>query len=296
MSLRDIALALFVVFLWSANMIAIKLAVFETAPLTALTIRFIIAAAVFAPFIKWPGRKAALTILQVGLLSGFCHQGFLFMSQKYMPAGLSSILMLGQVIVSTWLGWLVLKEKISWRTGIGISFGLLGIISMYGVQSVGHATILGFWLIMCSNVSIAVAFMVMKRMSSVTPATFLCLFHAAALPFIFTTSLVIDAGSWARLDQINWWMMSGVLFFQVGLVSLSHYWWQRILSRNPLSLVAPFTLLMPVLSVVMAVLFLQEVLTLRIVLSGLVVLLGVGIILIRPQKRKTPIPFVTYDI
>lgn len=289
MTFRDILLALTVILIWAGNVIAIKLAVEEIAPLTALAIRFGLTALVFLPFARWPGKQAFFTLFQIALLMGLLHQGLLFLGMNYLPAGTTSILLQSQVIFSALIGWLVFKEVIRWRTWTGIALGVAGLVLMFGIDNEdGH--VIGFWLLLASTFTLAFAYMRMKQLAPVKPATFLFAINGLAVPFVLAASLVADAPSWTMLDQANWLILGGVFAFQIFLVGLSHILWQGLLSRNPMSLVIPFTLLLPVFGVALAVLLLGEDLTLRMLGGGALTMAGVGIIIMRNAQKSKSLP------
>lgn len=295
MPVRDIILALLVVFLWAVNLIAVKLAVHETAPMTALALRFGLTATVFLPFVKWPDKKTMLHLLRVSLFLGFAHQGFLFLGLQNMPAGLSSILLQSQVIFTAVMGVFVFGEKIGWRTGTGIFLGFAGIVSIYGIDYEG-VTIHGFWLIILSALSIGIAYIYQKKLPPVYPATFIFAVHGGSFPFIFGTSLFLDAGSWIALPSKDWLILGSVFAFQALIVSVTHVVWQKLLARNPVSLLTPMILLLPVFTVTMGVLFLNEIITARILLGGLLVVSGVGIVIVRRVQKKQPLEPVATEI
>ena len=62
--------------------------------------------------------------------------------------------------------------------------------------------------------------------------------------------------------------------------------WYTLVHRHPVSMVAPFLLLMPVFSVIGGVLFLGETLTGQILLGGAIVIAGVTFILIEGRVAR----------
>lgn len=288
MSLRDIALALLVIVIWAGNVIAIKLAVAETAPLTALALRFGLTGLVFAPFARGLTRATVMHLLSIAMLMGFLHQGLLFLGMAYLPAGITSILLQSQVIFAALIGIFIFREKTGWRTWTGIALGVAGIAIMVGAGAQGQdsAYIHGFLILIASTLALAFAYMRMKQLPPVAPMAFLFGINGLAFPPILIASFVMDAHSWTTLGDADWLVLGAVFAFQIVFVGLSHILWQRLLARNPISLVTPFVLLLPVLGVAMAIVMLGESLTMAMVAGAVVTMLGVTIIVMRQGQKK----------
>ncbi|MEC7028733.1 MAG: EamA family transporter [Pseudomonadota bacterium] len=289
MNFKDIALALLVIVIWAGNIIAIKYAVMELPPLTAITLRFGLTALAFLPFARWPGKDLAKHLLIIAIFMGFLHQGLLFLGMAQLSAGLSAIFLQSQVIFSTILGVIFFKEVIGWRSIAGLIMGILGICFIYGDSTAGFSAT-GFWMLMASTLALAYAYMMMKKLPPVKPATFLCLMNGLAFPFVLIAAALMERDQWSTVPNADWTLLTEVFIYQIFLVGLSHIIWQKLLTRNDMGLVTPFTLLLPICGVSMAVLFLDEVVSMRMIIGGSIAILGVGIIVLRRAQKKTSLP------
>lgn len=289
MNFKDIALALLVIVIWAGNIIAIKYAVMELPPLTAITLRFGLTALAFLPFARWPGKDLAKNLLIIAIFMGFLHQGLLFLGMAQLSAGLSAIFLQSQVIFSTILGVIFFKEVIGWRSIAGLIMGILGICFIYGDSTAGFSAT-GFWMLMASTLALAYAYMMMKKLPPVKPATFLCLMNGLAFPFVLIAAALMERDQWSAVPNADWTLLTEVFIYQIFLVGLSHIIWQKLLTRNDMGLVTPFTLLLPICGVSMAVLFLDEVVSMRMIIGGSIAILGVGIIVLRRAQKKTSLP------
>ena len=295
MPLRDIFLALLVVVIWAANIIAIKLALAEAAPMTVLALRLGLTGLVFLPFARGLTKATALHLAQIALLMGVAHQSLLFLGMVYVPAGITTVLLQTQVIFAALLGIFVFRENAGWRTWTGIGLGLAGVTVMF---TAGHAPFhtaegrsfaIGFVVLMFSALTIALAYMRMKQLPKVPPGAFLFGINAFAAAPVAAFAWIWEQDGLAQLPDADWTLLSGVFAFQIVLVSLSHIIWQRLLARNPLSMVTPFVLLLPLFGVGMAVAFLGENVTGAMAAGGLLTMAGVGIIILRTaQKNRVP--------
>ncbi len=294
MPLRDILLALFVVILWAANIIAIKLALAEAGPMTVLALRLGLTGLVFAPFARGLTKSTAMHLAQIALLMGVAHQSLLFLGMVYVPAGITTILLQTQVIFAALLGIFVFREQPGWRTWAGIGLGLAGVIVML---TAGHAPfasaegrqfVTGFVILMFSALTIALAYMRIKQLPKVAPGTFLFGINAFAAPPVMLFALLWEPESLAALPSADWMVLGGVFLFQIVLISLSHIIWQGLLARNPLSLVTAFVLLLPLFGVGMAIAFLGESLTGSMIAGGILTMLGVAIVIVRGAQKNRP--------
>lgn len=287
MPLKTVLLALFVVAIWGANIVAIRAGVLEMAALTFLALRFSFTFLTFLPFARWPGKEQALILLQVGVLMGVLHQGFLYAGLPLIDAGTMSILLQIQVIFVTLLGWLFLGETIRWRTWTGIALGMTGVAVLLGGPSL-EGSLLGFAYGILSALFIALCYMRMKALKGIHPLTFIAGMNlSSAVPMILI-SYFVSPESWHGMMDHDWKMLGGILAFQVIVLSITHIIWQKLLAHNPVSMVAPWTLLMPLFGVGFAALLLGEPITPPIILGGLLTIAGVGIITVRRIQKGVP--------
>ncbi|HEY8190437.1 MAG TPA: DMT family transporter [Micavibrio sp.] len=288
MRFRDILLALVVILLWSGNFVAIKIGVAELSPLVLLTLRFTLTALVFLPFVKWPGWKKFRMLAEISLYLCVIHQGLLFMAMPMLDGSTASILLQSQILFATLLGWVMLKETISWRTATGLGLGFLGLFVTLGAPDLEH-NIAGFVMALLSALAIAFSYIRMRQLKDIHPSTFIAMTMGIAAPFVFILSLFLSPEGWHHLPDADWAKAGGVLAYQVLLVSVSHIIWQSLLTRNKVATVASFVLLMPPLSILLCALFLGETIGLALVGGGALVLAGVAIITLRKAQKKQPI-------
>jgi drug/metabolite transporter (DMT)-like permease len=121
------------VLLWSTGFIGARLTGPYAEPLSFLSIRFAIVAALLASAglimgARWPGRRMALHCMVAGALMHGGYLGFVFWSiWKGMPAGVSALIVGLQPLVTALLAGMFLGERISPRHWAGLFIGLAGI-------------------------------------------------------------------------------------------------------------------------------------------------------------------------
>jgi O-acetylserine/cysteine efflux transporter len=107
-----------------------------------------------------------------------------------------------------------------------------------------------------------------------------------AAPTLLLASLLFEHGQLAALanaDAAGW---SALLFTAIGASLVGHnaYFW--LLQRYEVSLIAPLSLLSPILGVVFGIWLLDEPLTARLVIGALIAFAGVAVIAVR---SRTPV-------
>lgn len=289
MSLKTIAATLLVIIIWGSNFSVIKGAVSEIPPLVFLAMRFTVAALCFLPFVEWktfwPNLK---NFFIIGLFLGILHQGTLFAGLSMTEAGLMSILLQSQVIMSTLIGWFFFKEIIKWRTWTGIALGFVGIAVLILPNLNGSSAVLSYVLGLASALSIALAYLRMKSLSKVHPVNFIVGINITVLPIVWLMAFTMESNEWmSSINSLQWNIILPALAFQVIALSFSHMMWQRLLSNNPISQIVPWCLLIPVVGVACGTLFLGETITTGILVGGGLTIFGVGIITFRSIKKKS---------
>ncbi len=284
LSAKNFALLFLIIVLWAGNVIAIKIAVTELPPMTALTLRFVLAGLLFLPFVKWPNAKTFWTIVQISILMNVLHIGLLFIALRQLDAASVSVLLQTQVIFATVLGCLFFKETIRWRTWTGIALASVGVIVMLGEPDLARHP-QSVVIMLASTFALSLSYVKMKHLQSVHPATYVCLICLIAAPFAFGASLVADAHSWVELPSANWHKLGPVLAFQAVLVSLTHIWWQRLMHVGDVGKITAYTLLIPFFAVLMSVAFLGEHIAWPMIAGGIVTMAGVGLITLRRIQK-----------
>ncbi len=285
MAAKSFLLALFVVFIWGVNFVVIKIGVGHIPPIALLAIRYFFSGLIFLPFLKWSEwTKAKWCILQ-GIFLGVLHQGTLFYALTSMPAGLISIILQGGIILVTIMGAFIFKEHIGWRTYVGIATGLLGIAILIGIPTEG-TTALGFAIALASTFFVSFTYIIMKKIGTINPATYIVLMSLPVSPIIIAMSFFMEGTDWISKEiDYDWVIIGFVIFFEVFVLSLSHMIWQNLMVKEPISKMVPLTLLIPVFGLLASVLVFQEIVTLTTLLGGGLTILGVGIITFRRMKN-----------
>ena len=283
-SRNDLLLGLLVVFIWAANIVAIRAFVGELEPITALAMRFGCTALVFLPFIKWPERSKIWHVAQISLLLCVLHQSTLFWGLGRLEASVTSILIQTQVIFSVILGVLVFREAIGWRTIVGVVTGIAGVVVLMGLPE-EPPPVDGAVSILLSALFVAMAYARMKGLEGVTPVSYIGLLHVVSAPIVIAMAFAMEAPLEADWSAMNWPLIAGIVAFQVFGLGFSHMLWQTLMNRNDMGVLPALCMLIPVFAVALSYVFLGERVDLVMLAGGGITIAGVAVIMLRQFQK-----------
>lgn len=299
MTTRHSLLAAFVAVLWGLNFVAIDLGLHangrDVPPLLFVAMRFLLVVFPWILFIRKPDVSWA-AIIGVGLFMSAGQFGLLYLSMALgMPAGLASLVLQAQVLLTVLLAALFLGERPSPRQLAGVVLGVAG-LAIVAVGRSSVAPLLPFIIVLGAALSWA-AGNVIARKAKAASGLGLVVWSGAVVPLpLIALSLVIDgpdAIAATVLDLQAGTVLSAI--YTAVFASLVGYGiWNWLLAKYPPSAVVPFTLLVPVVGMSAAWLALQEVPSVTELAGGLLLLGGVATAVLNksggPPKPKRPGP------
>jgi len=275
---RHIALALLVVAIWGFNFVVIKLSVEALPPILAAGLRFV-AAALPAVFFVRPPKARWWLVVGFGLSWGFALYGFLNLAIAWgMSAGLSSLVLQTQAFFTMALAFLLLGERPSGFQIVGalIAFAGIGVIAL---ERLAATALLPLVMTLLAAVSWGLANVLTKKAGRVNALAF-TVWGALAAPLpLIGLSLLIEGPDAIRTALLDFsWSDAGLIaFLAYPATLLGGAIWSWLLGRHPASVVAPFTLLVPITGLLSGYLVLGETITpveiggAALVIAGLVV-------------------------
>ncbi|WP_086665668.1 EamA family transporter [Lentzea kentuckyensis] len=274
MSPRHVLLAVLVAAIWGFNFVVLKIGLDEFPPILFSALRFLAAA---VPAIFFVGRPSVAWkwVIAVGLVLGVAKFSFLFIGLKVgMPAGLSSLVLQSQVIFTTVFAAAVLRErpKPVQITGIALAVAGIGVIAWdYGLSS----PLLGFLLLVGAGACWGVSNVLMRYARPADTLRFMVWVSAVAVLPLFGLALLTEDVS--ALGRLNWAGAGAVGYVAWISTLLGFAIWGFLLRQYESSVVAPFSLLVPVFGMFSAWAFLGEDLSVLQAAAGGIVLLGLAI-------------------
>jgi O-acetylserine/cysteine efflux transporter len=290
MPIRHILLALLVVAIWGFNFVVIKLSVEALPPVLAAALRFFFAAFPLVFFVRRPKAHWTL-VVGFGLSFGFALYAFLNLALAWgMPAGLSSLVLQCQAFFTMALAFFLLGERPSRFQIVGamVAFGGIGVIAL---ERLGGAGIVPLLMTLLAALSWGLANIITRKASPRDALSFTvwgCL--AAPLPLLALSLLVEGPGAiMGALAGFDTSDAALIAFLSYPATLLGGAIWSWLLGRHPASVVAPFTLLVPITGLVSGNLILGETITPVEIAGGVLVIAGLIVTLVRRKPVEAPL-------
>ena len=283
MPLRDIALALGVVLVWGVNFVAIKWGVDEVPPFLLTALRYLGCAlpAVFfirPPKVGWP------LLVAYGMTVGVLQFGFLFTAMRLgMPAGLASLVMQMQVFITMALAISVLGDRPAPVQLGGAAVALIG-LGTIAAEHVGGAVLVPLLLTLVAAGFWAVSNIITKRAGQIDMLAFVVWGSLVPPLPMLALSLVFEGPqALTGLLSISPRAIFSILFIAYGSTLVGYGAWAVLLGRHKASLIAPFSLLVPVVGFAAAFVFLGEQVTSLEVAGSLLIFAGLVLNVFGPR-------------
>lgn len=126
------------VLLWSTGFIGARYGLPHIEPFHLLLLRMLMTLVVFGGLIlvfraSWPTPRQALHQMVAGALVHGCYLGGVFAAIKWqLPAGVTSILVGLQPVLTAVLAWALWRQRLGGRQWLGLLLGLLGVMLVLG--------------------------------------------------------------------------------------------------------------------------------------------------------------------
>ncbi|MGF7077943.1 EamA family transporter [Mucilaginibacter sp. UYCu711] len=127
--------------IWGTTYLAIRIGIESMPPFIMASLRYLIAATLMLAFVQIKGTpvfdKTVINNLMLGSFMQTCGQGAVFWAEKYVPSGLTAVL------ISTAPIWYIIADRRNWRdyfrsklTLFSIALGLAGVLILFKNQTI----------------------------------------------------------------------------------------------------------------------------------------------------------------
>ncbi|RKQ70603.1 DMT family transporter [Oceanibaculum indicum] len=287
MSLRDIALIIFVMAVWGANFGVSKLGLQELPPLLLVGLRFALTALFLVPFTRLP-RDKMLPVLLLSTTLGLLHFALMFTGLQKVDASTAAIAVQIQVPFSALLAAIFFKDKLGWRRALGMALAIAGVVLLAGEPQTS-SNILYLGMILTASMIWAVSAIQMKQLSDLDTLTLNGWMGLFAAPQLLVGSWLLEDGQVEAIASAGWQGWGAVAFMAVAVTIIGYGIWMQMLRRYQVNQVMPFTLLAPMFGVLAGVIMLGESLSLLKLAGGALTILGVAIITVRRPQQAQPV-------
>lgn len=292
---RDFLLLFAICFVWGINFVVAKWSLsgtpqivpgFEGAPpLFFAFMRFALLYAFLAPWLL-PLPRKIMPVVWASLTMGAAQFAFLFIGLRYATPSAIAIVVQLAVPFTTILSIVFLKERVRWIRGGGMALAFAG-ASLVVLKPAEFTFTAGLLFGVAAAFMAAAGSIFVKRVD-LKPIPLQAWMGLISFPPLLIASLVFEREQLSQTIAGGWIFLLALLF-TVLLVNVfahgSFYW---LLKRYDASLVAPLTLMGPLIGVISGVVLLGDPVTWQLVLGGALAIAGVATVAARRAKTVQP--------
>jgi drug/metabolite transporter (DMT)-like permease len=229
-----------------------------------------------------PKREEWLYFALLGFLGIAFHQWLQSTALTTSRASTTAWIIATTPVFMALLGWLVLKERLTWLQSGGIllaAAGVILVVSNGDIASLGLGNFgePGDILVLISALNWAVFSALSRRGLQSHPAARM-MFYVMSLGWLFTSFLFFSSPNLEEIPHLtlNGWL--GVAFLGIFCSGLAYIAWYDALQAMPAAQLGAFLYFEPLVTVVVAAVILAEPVTWVTLLGGGIILLGVWLV------------------
>jgi O-acetylserine/cysteine efflux transporter len=273
----DILMGVTVALVWGMGLVFAKAAIAHFPPILLMALRFSVTALALVWFTR-PPRGHFVALFWITLISAAIQYSLTFTGLKGLDASVTALVVQLEVPFLTLIGALALGEKTTWRKWVGIAMAFVGVAWISGEPQVATAWV-SVLMVVAGTFTWAVGQAMIRRLENIDGLTITAWVAVMATPQLYFMSWLFEDGQIEALKTAAPVVWLAAVYLGLIMTALGYGLWYSLVRRNPVSLVAPFLLLLPVFGVIGGVVFLGESLTGNALTGGAIVLAGVAFIL-----------------
>lgn len=278
MPAKHLLLVFLVIIIWGINFAFMKLGLSEVSPLALCSLRFLLASVPMIFFVK-PPNIPFKTLLSYGFFMFGLQFSLVFMGMHLgMTPGMTSLIMQIQVFFSMFFAVILFGEqpRASQILGALVSFSGIGLVAFHLDQSITFA---GFLCILGASASWGIGNLLAKKMKTVNLISVIVWSSFIVCLPMFAIALLVEGPQSfvAAYDNITWKGAGSLMYIVYISTWLGYGVWNWLLGQYPVSVIVPFTLLVPVVGIISSIVAFGEPFQLWKLIAGLLVISGLCI-------------------
>jgi O-acetylserine/cysteine efflux transporter len=288
MALRDVGLAVLVQAIWGIGLTLMKPSMAAFPPVLFIAMVYALIALLFTP-ITAKSKTPFWHMMLIAAFGGSVQSALLAVGLKLIEASTVNLLLQLTVPFAILLSWAVRIDKPDWRNGIGSFVALAGVGVVIGTPQ-GASSWIGVTTVTVCALSWAGAQILIRLFCKDSGLVLYTAMARHAWPQALIASLILER------DQLGW-LARATIGDWIGFVGIAmigfatgYALWYRLLTRNRVDQLLPFTLLMPPFGVAASVLWLHEPLNTNLLIGGAVILAGLAVIVWPSRRRRAETP------
>ncbi len=218
-----------------------------------------------------------LPIMVIASCAVTIQGAMLFGALRHLSATTTSLVLQMQVPFAVLLGWLLLGEKFDGRKILGTLVALAGVVTVIGLPD-DQPPLWPVIVVVAAGFVWALGQVLARRLGKDTGLGILQANAYGAVPQLILATLLLESGQWSSVVSATPWHWAMLAFIGVVGFYIAYWSFYAVLSQCRVDEVAPFMLLMPLVSVLTAWAVLGETLSPAQMAGGLVIMAGLGVI------------------
>jgi putative membrane protein PagO len=277
--------------IWGSTWIMIKLGLRGAPPMTAVAVRFMIAALLTFCILAVRKTKIPRTrdFFYLSCFLSVFHLALpytlVYWGEQHISSGLTAVLYSTMPINVALLARLILGDPLTPRKLLGILVGFAGVWVIFSdsMSIGGEMALQGMIACLVSALFASVSTVVVKKYASRYDP-----FATLALPFSFggvlllCVAIPVEQSNPFHFDALTWF----TVFYLAALGSLSAfglYFW--IIKRIDVTVLSYQTFIIPILAVMIGWIFLKETVTIRVAVGASLIIAGIALATLRKPAR-----------
>jgi drug/metabolite transporter (DMT)-like permease len=210
--------------------------------------------------------------------------GFALLFVGLQTASPSAAAIVGQLGVPmvTLLSILMLGERVRWRRGLGIVLAVSG-VALVMWDPAGFELSGGLVFVAAGAFCGALGAVMMKQMEGIRPLRFQAWVGFASVLLLVPLSAGLESGQIDAALDAGWPFLLIVLYSALLVSVFAHTVYYGLIQRYEANLVAPLTLMSPLISIGLGILITHDHFDARMAIGSAVALAGVLIVALRPN-------------
>lgn len=295
MSPRHFALLFAVCLVWGVNFVVAKWSVSGTPailpdfegvpPLFFACIRFALLYAMLAPWLL-PVPKKLGPVFGAAMGMGAIQFAFLFTGLHYATPSSIAIVVQLSVPFTTIMSVMFLKERVGWLRAAGMGMAFAG-ASLVVFKPAEFTFTAGLLAGVGAALAAAAGSIFVKRveLTAIPLQAWIGLF---SWPPLLIASLIFERGQIEAMLAGGWLLLATIIFTVVLVNIFGHGAFYWLLRRYDASLIAPMTLMGPLIGVISGVVLLDDPVSWQLVAGGIIAIAGVAVVAARRSSTLPP--------
>lgn len=278
--------------IWSSTWTVIKVGLRGAPPVTAVGVRFAVAALVVAAIVALARLPVPRTrgFLGISLFLGLWHLSIpyilVYWGEQRIPSGLTAVLYSTMPFMVAILARFVLGDRLTARKMAGILVGVAGVWVIFSdaVDIGGRAATLGMAAVLGSVFSAALASVLIKKYSGgYHPVVSLLIPFLVGAVVVNAIAVTIERSNPLHYDATTW---ATILYLAVAgsVIAFTVFFW--LIKRVDVTVVSYQTFIIPILALVWGRVFLGETVSARAGAGTACILIGIAVATLQRRRAR----------